>query len=420
MKTVVIFYPLMVIGGNETLIIRLINWYEKNLFDVILLTEEPIQDSTLLKDISNNYYFYNKKAKYFSTEAGTKLSFDDRNLVLILSFTFIDLFKCYKWFTKKEYQCRFTYRIYIVHPFSNYIFSSKIKFLNLLIRPLIRLFLKRRIIFFMDEEVHNDCYNRYKITENNGNNTIVRLPMEIKDFDIIKQKDSIINILTVSRFDFPFKAYILGLIDSFKSIALTNQNVTLTIIGYGNGEAVVRQRIMTLKENIKNRINLINKVPYSEIDRYIDQCDLFVGMGTTILDAANRNKISITAVAFQENDYSLGFFHDDFTKLGEIFNKDHCMQYLHFSDLIRQIINIDNKTYIEKGIFSKYLLKNYFNIEINASKLIEDTCLLSDSENFKISFFIFLYSIYTSCITLLRPIYKLFKYRKTNNPFHLK
>jgi hypothetical protein len=217
------------------------------------------------------------------------------------------------------------------------------------------------MLIFMSESSREACINYYKLNDANLNFEILRLPMEITRTTVSKSKNDNINILSIARFDFPFKGYILGLIDAFKTIALSTNNITLTIIGYGEGEAMVNQKVAALPVNIRKRIKILNKIPYSEIVAYIDKCDLFVGMGTTALDAANRNKICIVPVSYQENDLSTGFFYDDYTNVGACYNPR--ATYHHFPELISQVLSVDDEKFIASENLSKSLLVKYYDID---------------------------------------------------------
>jgi hypothetical protein len=248
-------------------------------------------------------------------------------------------------------------------------------------RLLIILFINKKIIFFMDEETFMACVTYYKLKEINLQYEILRLPIVINNDVFSIPRRGVINVLTITRFEFPFKAYVLGLIDAFKKLIYSVPNMTLTVIGYGEGESLVEQKIMQLDEEIKTKITLINKVAYSEIDCYIDNCDVYVGMGTTILDAANRNKIAIVAVGYQAGDLAIGFFHENYTRLGEIYRDNKNKNYFRFSDLIRQVCSIDDDAFIEMGNNSKSRLSRFYNIDKIAPQIANEFYEFSFKEN---------------------------------------
>jgi hypothetical protein len=366
------------------------------LYRVVLLTEEKCKDLTLLedldKDIASEYYAYDKREKFFKSKAGKQLLFSDIESATVISFTILHFLKCYDLLMK--YKILFSYRIYIVHPFSVYLFSPKIKFLNRLLKPFVYLLIRQKIIVFMDEETREFCYDHYNLstTDNKEKEDIIRLPIEIAKKVVYKAKNPELNILTISRFEFPFKAYVLGLIDTFSRIVQEGGNIRLTIIGYGDGEIFVKEKIGILTGNLRKRIRLLNQIPYSRIDDYIDQCDLYVGMGTTVLDAANRNKICISAVAYQENDLSIGFFHSDESNIGIMYKNDRT--YCHFYDLIRMVMDLDDENFLEKERRSKLLLSTHYNIDTNAFKLVMNCHCFSRLEKILVLIYKYIISAY--------------------------
>jgi hypothetical protein len=403
-----------VLGGTETLIMRLLKWYKKKSYRVILLTEEKIEDLALLKDINEHimdeYYTYDRREKKFKTVFGKRLSFSNTEIVAVISFTFFHFLKCFRWLENRERRNLFLYCIYIVHPYSNYILSPRAKPLNKLFKPLVSFLIKRKLVIFMDEETHDTCYNFYKLMQNHKSE-IIRLPMEIIKNDTCKSKNTELNLLTISRLEFPFKAYVLGLIDAFSRLVRENGNMKLTVIGYGDGEIIVKEKIMALVPDIQNKIKLIKQVPYSEIGDYIDRCDVYIGMGTTILDAANHNKICITAVSYQKSDFSIGFFHDEGLGLGGIYKEDLRLSYFHFYDLLDQIVNLDESEFIERKRRTKMLLAANFDIDNNAPQVISCCYRFSGKEKVLLIIYKYIADICNICAIIAKHI--LNPYNKT-------
>jgi hypothetical protein len=392
MQTIVLYFSKMVVGGTETLIMRLMQWYIQHSYNVFLLTDEKIEDIILLKDIEKvnggEYFILNKKSRFFYSNTHKKLTFADVQLVFVLSFNMLQFFKSFKLLKQSKYHCRFRYRIYIVHPYGSYMAKSTI----LLSRVLMILLINKKNIFFMDEEVFKSCVVYYKLKENNLRHEILRLPIIINNDISSTARREVVNILTITRFDFPFKAYALGLIDAFQEIMNSVPNITLTIIGYGEGESLIGQKIMELKKEVKEKITVINKVAYSEIDYYIDKCDVYVGMGTTILDAVNRNKITIIAVGYQLCDLAIGFFHENYTKLGEIYCDEKIQCYSRFSDLLRWVCSIDDDAFIEIENYSKSLLSNFYNIGKIAPRIAREFHKFSFIENILVQIMSMIYT----------------------------
>jgi hypothetical protein len=370
-QTVIFYFPYIGNGGTESLCLRLAKWCISNSYRVIFLTQNKGIDHTLqaFLDIGMECYFYDRKKQFFFNEENKKLLLYKEEAALVISFTIVDFLVISSLLSKIK--IAFSYCLYVIHPkwtsFGN----------SLWIKPMILKLLQSNKIIFMDEECRDACILRYKLDYNKYKFKIVRLPIRI-DPVLSKPKNKIINILSISRFDFPFKGYLLGLVDSFVSMAVSNENLKLTIIG-GNKKNKNTMRLIEkinhIPKNIQQRINILDVLPYSKLLNYIDNCDVYIGMGTTILEAANRNKICIIALAYQENDLSVGFFDvDDNYKARVCYNEKD--QYLHFTDLIQDVIFMDEEYFIEKENKTKLILDTYYNIDKNAKEIIKfDTCL---------------------------------------------
>jgi hypothetical protein len=219
----------------------------------------------------------------------------------------------------------------------------------------------------------DNCIEFYKLSKNKYNFTIHRLPIfidsNISNLNLVK--NNIFNILTITRFEFPFKGYVLGLIDTFVELFKNDKKISLTIIGYGANKEEVDLKLKQIPANIKERISVLDQVAYSAIGDYINKCDLYVGMGTTILDAANKNKIVITAAAYQNYSNSTGFFHNNYKTVAEIFKSSK--KYDQFYDLILEVFNTEETQFLELSKKSKNVLQSNYNIDVIAPQLYNHT-----------------------------------------------
>ncbi len=370
-KTIVFFQNKMVMGGAESLILRLTKWYSTHYYNIILLTIDPVADDTILHDVNPNIlYYYDPKSKEFVSQCNRKLlCFNRDEKILVFTEQIYSFIQIMQLLSKKYRNYQIYYKLYVVHPYGILV-GRKIAWL---MKPLIKRLVDEQIIVFMDEETRDTYKSYYRL---NCKGEILRLPLFINEEIFSKPKNKVVNILTICRFDFPFKGYVLGLINSCEKIFIKNHEFRLTIIGYGNGLDRINSKIESLPSELQNRINIIDKLPYSEIDTYIDICDIFVGMGTTMLDAANRNKISIIPVAYQESDYAIGYFHDHYNPKF-IFDKSQVNSYNHFHDLIIDIISYEDNVFIRKEDLSKEVLKEHYDINKIAPQFITHLSKLS-------------------------------------------
>ena len=79
--------------------------------------------------------------------------------------------------------------------------------------------------------------------------------------------------------------------------------------------AKYQKKINDLDENVKKRISFIGKTDYTELELYYQSTDLYVGMGTTVLDAALRGIISIPVRAYTLELITDKYLHEDYSKV---------------------------------------------------------------------------------------------------------
>lgn len=163
----------------------------------------------------------------------------------------------------------------------------------------------------MDEQTIEFTKDVYGLSELN-------IPILRIAIDVVPENNRIkdgfeTKLLTIARAEFPFKGYILGLLDWF---ATTNESVFLTIVSYGPDEKKIIEKIESFDESIKLRIKLVGKTDYNQIAQYYEKADLYVGMGTTLLDASLRGLVSIPVKAYTYDLITDSFFFRDYRKLG--------------------------------------------------------------------------------------------------------
>lgn len=364
----------MNMGGTETLTIRLLNWYRQNNYRSILLTLDEITSMTLLEDIKKiniEHYVYNHNKREFYSCKSNKLTFNSKDNCLIITHFMPEFFECFSMLTESKYSCKFRHTIYIVHPYSTYMVSKKIAFIG---KGLIDYLLKKNVIVFMDETCIEKCVNYYGLIPEEYDLTVLRLPISVNCENIIANRNKIFNILTVSRFEFPFKGYVIGLIKSFEKLYTVNNNISLTIIGYGEGKDSVLRAIRDMQPVVAEKISVIDQVPYSKLNEYILKSDVFVGMGTTILDAAQMSKICIVAIAYQMSDHAAGFLHDNYKNIGEIYDKSN--NYPSIYNLLNKALDFNNDEFKYYSDYTYRIIKECYNIDVIAPKLWQNTSYL--------------------------------------------
>ncbi|TDX09274.1 glycosyltransferase [Flavobacterium sp. S87F.05.LMB.W.Kidney.N] len=365
-KTIIFYCFNFSMGGTETLILRLMKYYGANNYRIILLTETKINES-IAEDshkVNFEHYIYKSSSKNFYSLNNEILSFQSIENPIVVSQFLPEFLKCSVLLIKSKYGVRFSHVLYIVHPNSTF-YNPKV--FKVFAKSMIGSMLRKGNLIFMDETCISKCVEFYKITENVSFN-ICRLPLFINDDKFVNKRNDIFNVLTVTRFEFPFKGYVLGLVNSFAKLHKKYPNTSLTIIGNGKGKMELQELILKLPESTSNNILTIDEVPYHKINDFISKSDVYVGMGTTVLDAANKNKIVVTAVAYQKENFSVGFFHDNYSTIGEVLQKK--ISYLNFEDLLETVITVNDSEYEIMSLKSKEMLTIHYDIKVVAEKIL--------------------------------------------------
>lgn len=316
MYTYVFFYQNMNMGGCQVLISNLANKLKKDGNDVVICCEfvdecfKKSIDSTLIKSFGKQKWKSDKEIKNFLNKIDNPR---------YITFLWEDYSRIYS-----LTRCHTNILFYAVH-------YDAIKFAaysdNKVLRHLRRCFLKTTILHMcnsncivaMDERTIERATEYYNLDLKGIN--VIRIPTEISENDfewtkiVNKYRRKEIIILAVARADFPFKGYLLGLINLFKD-GLVPDNCRLHIISYGKDFDLLEKAIDKIDISRRNQVILQGETPYSTLLDYIKEASLYVGMGTTLLDASKCGTISIPSQAYTYDVLCSHFFHDSPTFLG--------------------------------------------------------------------------------------------------------
>ena len=115
-----------------------------------------------------------------------------------------------------------------------------------------------------------------------------------------------LRIVSVGRL-VPFKSYNINAPSIIRRLLDLGVNVTWDIWGYGPDEPRIFYKAR--EQNVADKIRLLGALPHSEFDETVSAYDVFVGMGTSVLEAAKTGTPSCVAVE-NHGDASYGFLHE--------------------------------------------------------------------------------------------------------------
>lgn len=366
---VVFFYSDIMSGGAETLIMRLgrnLKKFQMNTRVIcknisLQMQEQYIKSGILIEKVDA---WSAKDTLYYIKEED-----------IVFTFFFQDFLMCASYAVESKLQ----YKLFL------YLVNPKIlrleRLSNLKIgRNIVRDYFKKIIynyinngnIIFMDEMCVEWTEEFYHQKIEKPEEKIFRLPMEDINWSEnefkqrLKQSKENFQILTIARADFPFKAYIKGLIEDFTTLQKKYPYISLKIISYGAGIQELKLWIETASARGAKKIELIGEIEYDKLEDYYQNANLYVGMGTTILDAAKYGIISLNALMYSYELKSTGFFHDYPYLLGA--EQKNCEEA---KDFLEQAILFSDEEYEVKAKKTRELFVENYAIQAFINRILK-------------------------------------------------
>ena len=296
---IVIYYTLGAYGGSHTLMVRMGVW----------LNSRNIKMTIIGTSVTNTEIIGKLKGCNVKV-IEADLSDDKTGFRVVSSLLQVEQIKvyCFSWNhyldierLKKKYRWIFDNFVYCIHPET---FKKGIGFKTRFMREY-SINSYRSILERMNQngslisldEVNLRESEKYLKCNLDKTTPIVYLPMYCPERDdkeeIITQGFDSNVILTAARADFPYKGYMVGLIDLFVDLKNKYPKAELEIVASGDDIQILKDKIANQTESIKASIKLHGWMDYEELKTQMRQCKVYIGMGTTVFDAALQYKPSI-------------------------------------------------------------------------------------------------------------------------------
>lgn len=297
-------YKKLTLGGTETLILRIAQEIQKEESCRVLCSsitrdaEEMFDKSSVIVDILPKW---NANILAHAIKSQKAMFFSPVDFILVSGVLQSDgiVNNCF---------------LYVVHFNSVSIQSKSLTFLNKRLnkeaKNLFYILERSGRIVFMDDMCANYYRKFYGYT---GDLTLKILHLPLVEPGVLNQElrnDNVINILSIARAEFPFKGYLIGLIKELQSSNFT-ANISLTIISYGEGFQRLKELSEQPTENNHISIKILEKVDYDQLNRYYQDNDLYIGMGTTVIEAASNRCVSIPVLPYTYDLVTDKFFFED-------------------------------------------------------------------------------------------------------------
>jgi glycosyltransferase involved in cell wall biosynthesis len=370
MKILLVFTKLNE-GGIETLIVRMANWLVCHEHNVTVLLQE---EGTLCKllDQRVDIQILNKRLG--------RLLFDLKKQNL----RFLD---------KKKYDYIYSYgptACYLASFLYKYGFNSvKPKFINGIYHPY-QFALQGR--FKSLDRMHMDLYKNYindhsKIFMSEvvraGNESLLGCkypesyiwPLSIDDslYKNIKREVIPYRIVSVGRY-VDFKTYNLYMIDIVNELLKLGYDVTWQVYGYGPLREDMKLRVK--EHNLQDRIFINDKLPYERFSDVMSKACIFVGMGTSMLEAALCRVPCVTTIAYDNETMTYGGIYElPYYSCGEKLGDEY--RTIPVIEEIKRIFEMDDENYKKESersfeYIQPYLIDNVMNDFVDYVKSVPE------------------------------------------------
>lgn len=209
-----------------------------------------------------------------------------------------------------------------------------------------------------------DCWNSMAVHYGqNFKKTIIPLPIDAYEM-LYKARNGRYKILSIGRL-VNFKTYNLFMIDVIRELRNEIPNIEYTIIGDGPLADTVVNKIQHFK--MGNYVKLIKSIEYDQIRTLINEYDLHIGMGTSILDVGKYGMPSLVAVPFIQDSITHGYvYHLRPYCLGELDSQDRPFSML---SAIRQFLLREDRQDVANRTL--HYIQIHYNTDIVMSSFLD-------------------------------------------------
>lgn len=355
-----------ILGGVESNIIRMFAWGNQHGYRNILML--PIE-AELIKQWDESIVSNNVEVCYF--DRYLKNIILDGNEAVIIAYNVDSYLIGIRLIKKLKKLKRIKLYFYVLHPY----LISKISMRPILIKIYYKLLLskiKSKSLIFMDEEVRMAYVNTYRDDAVLNEDNIVRLGMSfLKYNDEYVERRYYSNehvITTMARFDFPFKGYIFGLIDDVEKLTLQGYKVRLKIIGDGEGRNELEKKVESSKANIE----LMGYIANDSLEDVLADTFLFVGQGTTLIEAAKYGIPGVIATAYHYKNFAYGLFNEQPEILGAIINEEIKQKTIPFEIIMRSILDMSYYEYNKISQSTYNVAHDTYSIDTIMNRITKD------------------------------------------------
>lgn len=396
-KNVLFVYDYLYTGGIETLILRMSKWLVSEGYTVSIILRKKGEIADLL-DSKVEVIELGKSYRYLY------LPFISRKV------------------SKNNDFKKFDY-IMSFHPRSNWIASNLIDNLNLKCKYITGVYHPRA---YFNKDLHLSEKICYKYLLNNQENKSILFmnddtkkhhsenlnsdfesspiwPLPVADNENTSKKlYKKYKFISIGRFA-KFKTYNLYMIDIINNLVKKGYDIHYDIYGTGELEPYMKKKIA--EYSLEKRVILHGNLNYSDFSKVLGDAYLFVGMGTSVVEACFSKVPSLVAIENSKDSVSYGFLNElPYYNVGE---KNNSLKEKNIEEMISDLLLKTDTEYNELcedsySYVQEYSLSSLMPKWINQMSGIEKE-KINVSTKYK---YLYLF------LELMNPILKIFKRKK--------
>lgn len=338
-KSFLLVYSRLSTGGVETLIVRMANWLVKRQHNVRLLLMDKadldllLDEKVLVKYFDSLYYLlynplYNKRVVKDDFFKGIDYIYSFESTTCMLA--------C---LIHKNLSLKPGFFTGIYQP--NEFFSSekaKTRFFPKEIRQLISKVIAPESLLFMNEGCKQSVESNFKMK---FNNSFFPLPVELPHIVAENRERPKGNIIvSIGRITY-FKTYTFTMLDIIGNLKKRGINLLYKIYGHGPLEEELVNKIN--EYDLTDMVQFHGKLKYDKMSEAFSEAFLFIGMGTSVIEASGNGVPSLLAIFKNPRKACYGYFYNyNGYNVGEI---DHDQQEYNIEDLILDALNWSDEEY---------------------------------------------------------------------------